>query len=1075
MTKPSWQNYGTYDDSSYPQLWKGVRAYFAPCLGPTGNILIDHNPRRNHGNGSGLILSSAWSSDAITYSGSNYHAVTEFACSREWSVCGWVRHEGGSFGVNLLGGLGRAADGTNDYLLYMSAANTANMWGNQTPGNFTGATTITTTDSFALNTWQHFCWRVLPGSVEFYLQGKYQGVSAGWPGVVRMGQIGARNGAAGWIGKVSDLVFWDRSISPAEISQHYQVGRGGMLKRAGRRLSRYGFKSYPSKPSKASLINVKPSTPSFENGFAPRDGEAENPNLLRGLVGAWCPSLGVTGNTLRDISGNNRHGTLTNMDVATDWVVSDGQYALDFDGVDDYVVAGSLPDFPNDFTLSGWGYVYSGDTGVDAVLVRTTNVFGGAARSGVSFVMRDAFTSATTERIGCEITDGLNRYHIESVAGYARDTWHHILCRRQAGVFSLWINGVQEPNTQNFSGLITNNTDTYIGAVIDYQGGLSTLRRRVDSVAVYNRALSANEIRQLYQLGRGAIYTLKSQKKIVTSPSRSTPKSRASIIVRPPKPNTDNLLKGIVGCWSPSLGVTGNTLRDVSGRNNHGVLTNMDPATDWVSTSVRGVSGRVLDFDGSNDYVNLGRSPISGAMPRTIVIWVKVISHPSTFNRLFYAAGSLASTNGSRFQFGRLAGTTGNWYFNGFNANAAFGPGDLNWHMHALSYDGVTLNWLVDSVSIGASALSLNTHNDIHYIGADVGGVGSNSQIGELVIYNRVLSQSEISSLYSIGNGAIGRALTQQTTRSNFSSKTFPSTWLKVGDEWTEVQPKVATGSQTSIITRPPIEPSYKSGYAPRDGEPLYPNLHKGLVGAWCPSLGVTGGVLRDVSGRNNHGTLTNMNPATDWVLSGGQYALDFDGVDDYIPLSRNVFSGLSVVTVSMWARPRTTTDRVEITQGTDNLNRYGCGFAEDGNAYVVPNFSGSVTGFGYAAWSGFGVTSFLHGVFIYNSRGSVNADRGKIFLNGTQRTMTFVGTLPTTAISQAGTPFIGARPGPATFSNGQADDITVWNRELSPNEIRQLYLLGRGGILTLKQPSLKTTSTIWQPSQPRLYTGDWT
>ncbi|MFO0005952.1 MAG: hypothetical protein ACK559_32990, partial [bacterium] len=138
-------------------------------------------------------------------------------------------------------------------------------------------------------------------------------------------------------------------------------------------------------------------------------------------------------------------------------------------------------------------------------------------------------------------------------------------------------------------------------------------------------------------------------------------------------------------------------------------------------------------------------------------------------------------------------------------------------------------------VSIGASALSLNTHNDIHYIGADVGGVGSNSQIGELVIYNRVLSKSEISSLYSIGNGAIGRALTQQTTRSNFSSKTFPSTWLKVGDEWTEVQPKVATGSQTSIITRPPIEPSYKSGYAPRDGEPLYPNLHKGLVGAWCP------------------------------------------------------------------------------------------------------------------------------------------------------------------------------------------------------------------------------------------------
>ena len=238
--------------------------------------------------------------------------------------------------------------------------------------------------------------------------------------------------------------------------------------------------------------------------------------------------------------------------------------------------------------------------------------------------------------------------------------------------------------------------------------------------------------------------------------------------------------------------------------------------------------------------------------------------------------------------------------------------------------------------------------------------------------------------------------------------------------------------------------------------ESAYPELWDGVVGAWCPSLGPTGLRLHDHSRRSNWGTLTNMDAATDWTLSGGQYALDFDGVDDYVPLSRNVFSGLSVVTVSMWARPRTTTDRVEITQGTDNLNRCGFAFSEDGNAYVVPNFSGTATGFGFAAWSGFGVSNFLHGVFVYNSIGTANADRGKIFLNGIRQTLSFVGTLPTTAISQAGTPSIGARPGPATYSNGQADDITVWNRELSANEIRQLYLLGRGGIYQRKRRTLR-------------------
>ena len=70
---------------------------------------------------------------------------------------------------------------------------------------------------------------------------------------------------------------------------------------------------------------------------------------------------------------------------------------------------------------------------------------------------------------------------------------------------------------------------------------------------------------------------------------------------------------------------------------------------------------------------------------------------------------------------------------------------------------------------------------------------------------------------------------------------------------------------------------SYSNGFAPRDGQPLYPELWRGCVGAWCPSLGPTGLTLRDWSGFGNHGTLTNMDPGTDWVLSGGRYALDFD------------------------------------------------------------------------------------------------------------------------------------------------------------------------------------------------------
>ena len=64
-------------------------------------------------------------------------------------------------------------------------------------------------------------------------------------------------------------------------------------------------------------------TPSYKQGFARCAAESDKPDLWTGLPGLWMPSLGVTGDTLRDISGYGNHGTLTNMDPATDWVMTE--------------------------------------------------------------------------------------------------------------------------------------------------------------------------------------------------------------------------------------------------------------------------------------------------------------------------------------------------------------------------------------------------------------------------------------------------------------------------------------------------------------------------------------------------------------------------------------------------------------------------------------------------------------------------------------------------------------------------------------------------------------------------------
>lgn len=98
----------------------------------------------------------------------------------------------------------------------------------------------------------------------------------------------------------------------------------------------------------------------------------------------------------------------------------------------------------------------------------------------------------------------------------------------------------------------------------------------------------------------------------------------------------------------------------------------------------------------------------------------------------------------------------------------------------------------------------------------------------------------------------------------------------------------------------------YSNGFAPRDGQPLYPELWRGCVGAWNPGLGPTGLTLRDWSGRGNHGTLTGMDAGSDWVINGGRYGLDMDGTNDHVVLTQSYSAAVSC---SLWVFARNITN----------------------------------------------------------------------------------------------------------------------------------------------------------------------
>ena len=101
--------------------------------------------------------------------------------------------------------------------------------------------------------------------------------------------------------------------------------------------------------------------------------------------------------------------------------------------------------------------------------------------------------------------------------------------------------------------------------------------------------------------------------------------------------------------------------------------------------------------------------------------------------------------------------------------------------------------------------------------------------------------------------------------------------------------------------------PSYKRGFARCAGESQYPEMWRGLVGAWVPALGNTGKTLRDVSGNKLH--TTNIGPGyPSFALAAGsvsppfELALGFGGDNSVLQIADPVPAVLQVPYISIVA-----------------------------------------------------------------------------------------------------------------------------------------------------------------------------
>jgi predicted outer membrane repeat protein len=209
------------------------------------------------------------------------------------------------------------------------------------------------------------------------------------------------------------------------------------------------------------------------------------------------------------------------------------------------------------------------------------------------------------------------------------------------------------------------------------------------------------------------------------------------------------------------------------------------------------------------------------------------------------------------------------------------------------------------------------------------------------------------------------------------------------------------------------------------------PNFH--LVG-WWQFDECTGGTAYDSAG-SNHGTFRG---DPNWV-SGyvGSCALEFDGVDDYVRISPDSSLNLQYVTMSAWVQVRGT------GPGTNNhvLNRQMTKpgtyvlwvRASDDRMGGQVRLQGSEST-GRTAMSNNAVSGeWTHICATYDG------DKLKLYIDSVPQDDVddTNGTMDT---DNPGVFTIGAHPAPASYFDGSIDDVRLYNRALSTQEVQQLY-----------------------------------
>jgi hypothetical protein len=222
--------------------------------------------------------------------------------------------------------------------------------------------------------------------------------------------------------------------------------------------------------------------------------------LERGVVGYWCPMLATTGLRLYDRSGRKNHGTLTNMNADSDWLTAKVRNTtgrvLDFDGINDHIPITNFRSVPRQNRLTSSAWVRFAGT---ATRIEIIHFIGFNGDNTAFFLYRNP-----TGKLVSEFGDGTGA--ATGATTISGGSWNLLTATYDGAVNRVYLNGVLDASTSYVSGNISKQQIMMSAYYQDNIGGTTPLLPLIGQNAescVWNRAITASEIRTLYRLGPG--------------------------------------------------------------------------------------------------------------------------------------------------------------------------------------------------------------------------------------------------------------------------------------------------------------------------------------------------------------------------------------------------------------------------------------------------------------------------------------------------------------------------------------------------------------------------------------------